>query len=65
MFKECAPPIPVYRLIGHSGFGNDVGSVEAAPSDDTQEITFLGGCLVCNDAAVCCGRICLKVFVSV
>ena len=63
MFEECAPPIPVTILIGCSGFGNAVGSVKA--SNDIQEITFLGGCLMWNNAAVCGGRIWLIVFVSV
>ena len=65
MFEECAPPIPVARLIGRSGFGNTVGSVEAAASNDIKEITFLGSCLLWNNADVCCGRIWLKSFVSV
>ena len=65
MLEECAPPIPVARLLGHSGFGNSVGSVEAASSDDIQEIMFLGGYLMWNYAVVCCGRILLKTFVSV
>ena len=65
MFEECAPPIPVSRLIVRSGFVDSVGSVKAAASDDIQEIKFLGGCLMWNDAAVCGGRIRLKCFVSV
>ena len=60
VFGECAPPITVTILLGHSGFGDAVGSVEAAASNDIQEITFLGGCLMWNDAAVCCGRIWLN-----
>ena len=52
MFEECAPPIPVSRLIGRSVFGNALGSVEDAASDDIQEITFLGVCLMWNYAAV-------------
>ena len=63
MFEEYSPHFPVARLLGHSGFGNDVGSVEAAPSDDTQEITFLGGCLMWNNAAVGCGNIWSKYLV--
>ena len=51
MFEECAPPTPVSRLIGRSGFGDAVGSVEAATRDDIQEITFLGVYLMWNDAA--------------
>ena len=65
MFEECAPPIPVARLLSCSGFGNSVGSVEAATSDDFQEITFLGGCLIWNDADVYGGRIWLKFFIIV
>ena len=65
MLEECAPPIPVARLLSRSGFGDDVGSVEVADSNDIQEITFMGGCLIWNDAAVCGGRIWLKFFVSV
>ena len=65
MLEECAPPIPVSRLLGCSGFGDAVGSVKAAASDDIQEITLLVSCLMWNDAAVFCGRIWLKTFVSV
>ena len=65
MFEECAPHIPVAVLIGRSGFGDAVGSVEAATSNYIQEITFIGGCLMWNDAAAYCGRIRLKSFVSV
>ena len=65
MFEECAPPIPVSRLLGCSGFGNAFGRVETAASDDIQEITFLGGFLMWNDADVCGGSIWLKCFVSV
>ena len=49
-------------MLGRSGFVDDVGSVEAVVGNDVQEITFLGGCLMCNDAAVCGGRIRLKLF---
>ena len=65
MFEECAPHIPVSRLISRSGVGDAVGSVEAAASNNIQEIMLLGGCLMWNDAAVCGGRIWLKYFVSV
>ena len=65
MLEECSPPIPFSRLLGCSGFGDAVGSFEAAVSNDIQEITFLGSCLMWNDAAVCCGRIWLNFFVSV
>ena len=65
MFEEFAPPIPVARLIGRSGFVDAIGSVEAAASDDIQDIMFLGGCLMWNNATVFCGRIWLKKFLSV
>ena len=65
MLEDFSLPFPVARLLGRSGFGNAVGSVEAAASDDIQEITFLGSCLMCNNAAVCCGKIWLKMFVRV
>ena len=65
MFEEYSPPFPVSRLLGSSGFGNSVGIVEAAPSDDIQEITFLGSCLMWNNAAVWCGKIWSKMFVGV
>ena len=65
MLDECSPPFPVDRLLGRSGFGDAVGSVEAAVSDDIQEIKFLGSCLMWNNAAVCCGKMWLKMFVRV
>ena len=52
MFEECAPPIPVARLLGRNGFFDAVGSVKTAASDDIQEETFLGSCLMWNGAAV-------------
>ena len=52
MFEECAPHIPVARLLGLSGFGDAVGIVKAVASDDIQYITFLGDCLMWNDSAV-------------
>ena len=64
MFEESAPPIPVARLIGRSGFGDAVGSVDAAASNNIQEITFLAGSLTWNDDAVCGVRIWLNIFVS-
>ena len=60
MFEECAPNILVTILLGRSGFGDSVGCVDAAASDDIQEITFMVGCLMWNNAAVCGGRIRLK-----
>ena len=60
MFEECALPILVTILLGRSGFGDSVGCVDAAASEDIQEIKFLVGCLMWNDAAVCGGSIRLK-----
>ena len=65
MLEEYSPPFPVARLLGSIGFGDAVGSVEAAARNDIQEITFLGICLMWNNAAVCCGNIWLKMFVRV
>ena len=65
MLEECAPPFPVSRLLGRSGFGDSVGSVKAADSDEIQEIMFLDSCLMWNNANVCCGNIWLKMFVRV
>ena len=65
MCDKCAPPIPVYRMLVHSGFDDAVVCVEAAACDDIYEIMFVGGCLMWNDAVVCVGRIKLKIFVSV
>ena len=65
MFEECAPPIPVSIMPGRSGFGDASVCVESAASNDTQEITFLGGCLMWNDAAFYGDRILLIFFVSI
>ena len=65
MFGECAPPIPLPRMLGLSGFGDAVGYVEAEASDNINKIMFLCSCLMWNDAAVCGGRIWLNFFVSV
>ena len=50
--EECAPYLPVARLIGRSSFGYSLGFVEDAASDNIQEIISLGGSLMWNDAAV-------------
>ena len=52
-------------MLGLSGFGNDVGCVKDAASDDNQEITYLGGCLMWNGVAVCGRRVRLNIFVRV
>ena len=62
MFEEYEPPIPVAILLGRSGFGDAVRSVEAGARDDIQEITLLRSCLTWNDAAVCSDRIRLNYF---
>ena len=55
MCEECAPYLPVYRLLGSSGFDNTFDRVEYAANYNTQEIIFLGGSLMWNDTAVCGG----------
>ena len=62
MFEEYAQLIPVARLLVRSFFGDAVGSVEDAASNDIREIAFLGGCLIWNGADVCGGRIQLNLF---
>ena len=52
IFEECAPPIPVSRLLGHRGVGDAVESVKTAASNDIQEKTFLDGCLMWHYAAL-------------
>ena len=63
MLEECSPHFPVARLLGRSGFGDAVESVEAAARDDIQEIAFLGICVMWKNADVCCGKIWLKMCV--
>ena len=65
MCDEFEPPIPVTRLIGHSGFGDSIGPVEASASNYIQEKSSLGGFLMRNDSAVCGGRVRLKISVRV
>ena len=48
-------------LIGRCGFVNSFNRVEDAGSDNIQEIIFLGRGLMWNNAAVCGGRIDLKI----
>ena len=61
--KECAPSVPVSRLIGHSVFGYCFGSVNDATCDNIHEEISLGRSLMCNDAAVFGGRMDLNMFV--
>ena len=42
-------------MLGIGCVGSSFGIVENVASDNTQEIVFLGGILMCNDAAVCGG----------
>ena len=65
MIPECCRNVLHLSQLPDSGFGDAVVSVEAAASDDIQEITFLCSCLMWNDAALCCGRIWLIFFGSV
>ena len=57
-----SPSVSVTRLLGRSKIGDAVGCVQAAASEDTQEITYLGGCLMWNYSAVCGCRVRLKIF---
>ena len=50
-------------MLGHSIFGDSLGRVKDAASDNIQEIISLDGSLMWNNAAVCGGRMELKTFV--
>ena len=52
MREESAPYLPVARMLGSSSFGDSLGCVEDAASENIQEIISLGGSLMWNDAAV-------------
>ena len=52
---ECAPSFLVARLLGCSGFGDSLGHVENAASDNIQEVISMGGSLMWNYATVCGG----------
>ena len=60
---KFTPYILVTIMIRCSGFGNAVGCVKSAASDDTKEIKSLCGCLMGNNAAFYGGRLWLKPFV--
>ena len=61
MCEKFAPSIPVNRLLGRSIFGDVVRCVKVDASEDTQETTSMGGCLMWNNATVYGGRVRLKV----
>ena len=52
MCKECAPSIPVTRMLGNSGFGDYFGCVEDTAKENIQEIFSLGSVLMCNYTTV-------------
>ena len=54
--NECEISLPHNRMLGHSEFDDSFGRVDDASSEITQEIIFLGGILMWNDASVCGGR---------
>ena len=58
-----APYLPVFRLLGISGFGDSFGCVKDAASENIQEIVFMGNSLMWNDAVICGGIMELKIFV--
>ena len=59
------PSILFTRMLGRSGFGDEVVCVKDYASDDNQEITSLGGFMMYNYADVCGGKVWLKIVVSV
>ena len=61
MRKECAQSIQVYRLIGPSGFEYSFGCINDATRYNIQEVISLGIGLMWNYAAVCVGRMGLKI----
>ena len=63
MFKDCASSVPVYRMLVYSGFGYSFACVEDDASDNIQMMISLGSGLMCNYAAVCGGRLGLKILV--
>ena len=63
MCKECTPYVPVYRLLVHSGFGDYFGNVEYSAIENIQDIISMSSVLMLNDAAVCGGRMGLKILV--
>ena len=63
MCEERAPFLPVSRMIGFSSFGYYFGSSVDSASNNIQEVISLGRGLMCNDSAVCGGRVDLNTFV--
>ena len=59
--EEIATYLSVDRLLCRSGFGDSFSCVDDADSKNIHEVIFLGRGLMCNDAAVCGGRIDLKI----
>ena len=60
---ECAPYVPVSRMLGRTVFVYPFGIVEDAAGKNIQDIVVLGGGVVWNDAAVFGGRMELKILV--
>ena len=63
MCKECATYVPVDILLVSSGLGGSFSCVKDFARDNIQEIISLGRGLIRNDAAVCGGRMGLKILV--
>ena len=61
MCEEFAPSFLVTIMLGRSAFGNCFGHIEDAASDNIQDIIFLGGGLMLNDADLFGGRTKLKI----
>ena len=61
MCEECAPSVSVFVLLGCSGFGESFGCVDETVSNNIQDVVSLGSGLMCNDDAVCGGRMDLNI----
>ena len=63
MCKECAPYVPYSILLGRNGFEYYFGRVNATASSNIHALIYLVSGLMCNDAAVCNGRMYLEIVV--
>ena len=63
MYDECAPSLPVSRLIYCSGLGDSFSHVNNAASDNIHEVLSMDSVLICNDTDVYGGGLDLNIFV--
>ena len=61
--KECAPSVPVSRLLGCSGFFDPFGCAEDSASNNIQEIISLDSGLIYNYSPLFGGRMGFKILV--